>query len=172
MIIKISGDCILAPELKSLKDKIGFEGHIWLPGGGTAISRYLEGNGIKTEYKDGERVTPPEAIPIIREILTMQAEGVAHLFNEPKMGIVEGYELVTGKRREGYGEVGEPKSFGFMKGPWSFIMTPICRTDNWDILNVNGDRMARFLSEKTKMPIITVTLQGRTKDGEVVYCAK
>jgi acetylglutamate kinase len=52
-------------------------------GGGPQISRELEARGIHSEFKGGYRVTTPEAIGVVREVLATQVGGeLVSLINE------------------------------------------------------------------------------------------
>jgi acetylglutamate kinase len=73
-------------------------------GGGPQISAELERRGITSEFRGGLRVTSPEAIEVVREVLTMQVgHEIASLINDhgalaqPLSGETDG--LFRAKRR-------------------------------------------------------------------------
>jgi acetylglutamate kinase len=87
-------------------------------GGGPQISAELERRGITSEFRGGLRVTSPEAIEVVREVLTMQVgPEIASLINDhgataqPLSGETDGLFLA---RRRGTVVAGESVDLGLV----------------------------------------------------------
>lgn len=78
MVVKYGGNAMVSEELRrAFAEDIVFLHHVGIRpvvvhGGGPQISRMLERVGIESEFKGGLRVTTPEAMDVVRMVLTGQ----------------------------------------------------------------------------------------------------
>lgn len=134
-------------------------------GGGKNISRSLEKNNIKTEFKGGYRVTSKEAIEIVEQVLSggMNKKIVQGLKNERLNACgISGKDagLITAEKKvipEGdIGFVGEVKKVDttileiMMEKGYIPVISPVSSSENGDTLNVNADDAAFAVAEALK----------------------
>ncbi|GIF17359.1 acetylglutamate kinase [Actinoplanes tereljensis] len=78
VVIKYGGNAMITPELqKAFAEDIVFMRYVGIKpvvvhGGGPQISRMLDKLGIESEFRGGLRVTTPEAMDVVRMVLTGQ----------------------------------------------------------------------------------------------------
>lgn len=89
IVVKFGGNAMVDDELKrAFAADMVYLHHVGvLPvvvhGGGPQISRALAERGIESEFRGGLRVTSPEAMEVVREVLTREVSGeLAALINE------------------------------------------------------------------------------------------
>ena len=89
VVIKYGGNAMIAPELQtSFAQDVVFLRYagvrpVVVHGGGPQITEHLERLGIVSEFRGGLRVTTPEAMRVVRMVLTGQVNGdVVNLIND------------------------------------------------------------------------------------------
>ncbi|MDY3929998.1 MAG: acetylglutamate kinase [Clostridia bacterium] len=134
-------------------------------GGGKNISRSLEKNNIKTEFKGGYRVTSKEAIEIAEQVLSggMNKKIVQGLKNErlnacgisgKDAGLISAEKKVIPEGDIGF--VGEVKKVDttileiMMENGYIPVISPVSSSENGDTLNVNADDAAFAVAEALK----------------------
>lgn len=161
IVIKITGKVCdpenlanLAKDVKALAER-GMK-VIIIHGAGRQIDSALAQAGITTTKKDGVRVTPKEAMPVIAKVMSgINAEVANAIRNEGTATVCSDniqHALVSVVRKEGYGEVGEPQSVDAR-----VITTMLRRSDvlvlsclggcGEDRLNVNADDTALVVAK-------------------------
>ena len=133
-------------------------------GGGPQISRELQARGIHSEFRGGYRVTTPEAIAVVREVLATEVGGELvrlideHAPEEGSLGIgLPGDErgLFTGTRRTDLdlGLVGDadevnprPVLQALADGRIPVISSLALEHGTGEVLNVNADSAAASLA--------------------------
>lgn len=127
VVVKVTGNVMIDPEAQeSFAYDIAFlvacgVMPVVVHGGGPQISKRLEQKGIKTEFRRGYRVTTPEMIGVIREVLTGEISGqIAASINQIRPGLAEVVsgekeELLGGRRRKAEGiRGGKPVDLGLV----------------------------------------------------------
>lgn len=110
VVVKFGGNAMVDDSLKrAFAEDMVYLHHVGIKpvvvhGGGPQISAELKRRGIESEFRGGLRVTSPEAMEVVREVLTGEVgRELADLINEhgdlaqPVSGETEG--LFTGRRR-------------------------------------------------------------------------
>src|SRR6185295_11672582 len=73
MVIKYGGNAMVNDELRrAFAEDVVFLHHVVVHGGGPQINAMLSRLGIESEFKGGLRVTTPEAMDVVRMVLTGQ----------------------------------------------------------------------------------------------------
>jgi acetylglutamate kinase len=110
IVVKFGGNAMVDDELKMAfaEDMVYLRlagvKPVVVHGGGPQITAELKHRGIASEFKGGYRVTTPESMPIVREVLVEQVGGeLVHLINEhgdfARATPGDEQELFTGTRR-------------------------------------------------------------------------
>ncbi len=135
-------------------------------GGGPQISAHLDRLGIESTFRAGLRVTTPEAMDVVRMVLTGQVNrDVVGLINRHGPFAVgmsgEDAHLLTARRISGTGENGEAVDIGHVGEVESVnpgavgalladgripVISTVARSDDGDVLNVNADTAAAALA--------------------------
>ena len=176
VVIKITGKICdptnlsnLAKDVKALTER-GMK-VIIVHGAGRQIDSALAIAGIKTEKKDGVRITPKEAIPVIAKTMKdINMEIGAAIRNEqiPTVCVDNiSRSLISATRKDGYGEVGEPESVDtraittVLRRSDVLVLSCLGRTGQ-DHLNVNADdaALAVAISLKAKKLIVLSDVPG------------
>ncbi|QEE61631.1 acetylglutamate kinase [Salinibacterium sp. dk2585] len=110
IVVKFGGNAMVDDELKrAFAADMVYLHHVGIRpvvvhGGGPQISRALKERGIESEFRGGLRVTSPDAMDVVRDVLTREVSGeLAALINEhgdlaqPVSGETQG--LFRGRRR-------------------------------------------------------------------------
>src|SRR5690606_18508887 len=110
IVVKFGGNAMVDDDLKrAFAADMVYLHHVGIRpvvvhGGGPQISRALKERGIESEFRGGLRVTSPEAMEVVRDVLTREVSGeLAALINEhgdlaqPLSGETQG--LFRGRRR-------------------------------------------------------------------------
>ena len=147
-------------------------------GGGPQISAHLDRLGIETTFRGGLRVTTPEAMDVVRMVLTGQVNrDVVGLINRHGPFAVgmsgEDAHLLTARRMLATGAQGEPIDIGHVgeveevnPGAVSAliadgripVISSVARSEDGEILNVNADTAASALAVAlgaTKFVVLT-----------------
>jgi acetylglutamate kinase len=124
-------------------------------GGGPEIQKQLDQAGVASEFRQGLRVTPPEAMEIVEMVLAGRVNKriVAHLqrYGLPAVGIsgVDGQTLLGRLYGEGaWGQVGEIASVDvtllrlLLDGGFLPVLSPVAFAPDLQPLNVNADSAA------------------------------
>ena len=110
VVVKFGGNAMVSPELQKAfaADMVylGYVGlkHVVVHGGGPQITAMLDRLGIPSEFRGGYRVTTPEAMEVVRMVLTGQvSRELVTLINEhgPLASAISGEDagLFGGRRR-------------------------------------------------------------------------
>ncbi|MET1051942.1 MAG: acetylglutamate kinase [Mycetocola sp.] len=110
VVVKFGGNAMVSPELtRAFAEDMIFLRHAGLKpvvvhGGGPQISARLSDLGIASEFRGGYRVTTPEAMTVVRDVLRGEVnQNLVDLINEHGEFAVglsgEDADLFTGKRR-------------------------------------------------------------------------
>ena len=111
VVVKFGGNAMVSPELqRTFAEDILYLHHVGLKpvvvhGGGPQISSMLDKLGIHSEFKGGYRVTTPEAMDVVRMVLTGHINrGIVRSLNELNPTIAIGMSgedagLFTGRKR-------------------------------------------------------------------------
>jgi acetylglutamate kinase len=89
IVVKFGGNAMVDDELKrAFAEDMVYLHHVGIRpvvvhGGGPQISKALAAQGIESEFRGGLRVTSPEAMAVVREVLTREVSGeLVDLINE------------------------------------------------------------------------------------------
>ncbi len=135
-------------------------------GGGPQISAHLDKLGMKSTFKAGLRVTTPEAMDVVRMVLTGQVNrDVVGLINQHGPFAVglsgEDAHLMTARRITATGDNGEPVDLGHVGEVESVdpgavkaligdgripVISSVARSERSGVLNVNADTAAAALA--------------------------
>jgi len=135
-------------------------------GGGPQINAHLDRLGIESTFRAGLRVTTPEAMDVVRMVLTGQVNrDVVGLINRHGPFAVgmsgEDAHLLTARRMHAVGEGGEPVDIGHVGEVTSVnpgavsalladqripVISTVARSDAGEVLNVNADTAAAALA--------------------------
>ncbi|HET9895141.1 MAG TPA: acetylglutamate kinase [Streptosporangiaceae bacterium] len=135
-------------------------------GGGPQISAHLDRLGIKSTFRAGLRVTTPEAMDVVRMVLTGQVNrDVVGLINQHGPFAVglsgEDAHLMTARRITPIGDNGEPVDIGHVGEVESVdpgavkaligdgripVISSVARSEAAEVLNVNADTAAAALA--------------------------
>lgn len=171
VVIKYGGNAMVDPVLQqSFAADVVFLRRVGLRpvvvhGGGPQISTMLDRLGVESEFVDGLRVTTPEAMEIVRMVLTGQVQrqvvsqinqhgplavGLsgedAHLFNARRRSVTENGEVVD------LGQVGDLAAVdaGFVRTVLDDDLIPVvssvARGDDGATYNINADTAAGALA--------------------------
>ncbi|GAA4181320.1 acetylglutamate kinase [Gryllotalpicola koreensis] len=111
VVVKFGGNAMVSPELqRTFAEDILYLHHVGLKpvvvhGGGPQISAMLDKLGIPSEFKGGYRVTTPEAMDVVRMVLTGHINrGIVRSINELSPAVAIGMSgedagLFTGRKR-------------------------------------------------------------------------
>ena len=124
VVVKYGGNAMTSPELQqAFAEDIVFLRYAGLRpvvvhGGGPQITEHLNRLGIESEFRGGLRVTTPEAMAIVRMVLTGQVNGdVVNLINDHGPFAVglsgEDAGMLTAERRDAIVD-GEPVDIGLV----------------------------------------------------------
>lgn len=124
VVVKYGGNAMTSPELQaSFAEDIVFLRNVGVRpvvvhGGGPQITEQFERAGIPSEFKGGLRVTTPEAMTVVRMVLTGQVNGdIVNLLNDHGPFAVglsgEDGGLLTAERRAAIVD-GEPVDIGLV----------------------------------------------------------
>lgn len=137
-------------------------------GGGPQISAELDARGIASEFRNGYRVTTPEAMVVVREVLATRVGAglVTELDTHGELGSgLPGDErgLFTGERRGDLGLVGDvvevdpaPVLAELAAGRIPVISSLALERDSDQALNVNADSAAAALAVALKAAKLVV----------------
>jgi acetylglutamate kinase len=124
IVVKFGGNAMVDDALKrSFAEDIVYLRYagirpVVVHGGGPQISAELQRRGITSEFRGGYRVTTPEAIDAVREVLTVQVNGeLVGLLNEHgplAVGMSGETENLFGGRRRGAVVDGEEVNLGLV----------------------------------------------------------
>lgn len=135
-------------------------------GGGPQINAHLDRLGIETTFRGGLRVTTPEAMDVVRMVLTGQVNrDVVGLINQHGPFAVglsgEDAHLMTARRLQAVGADGEQVDIGQVGEVESVnpgalaaliadgripVVSTVARSDSGEVLNVNADTAAAALA--------------------------
>ncbi|MGI9007708.1 MAG: acetylglutamate kinase, partial [Streptosporangiaceae bacterium] len=135
-------------------------------GGGPQISAHLDRLGMESEFRAGLRVTTPEAMDVVRMVLTGQVNrDVVGLINRHGPFAVgmsgEDAHLLTARRVGAIGDAGEEIDIGHVGevetvNPGAVraliadgripVLSSVARSDAGEVLNVNADTAAAALA--------------------------
>jgi acetylglutamate kinase len=135
-------------------------------GGGPQINAHLDRLGIESTFRSGLRVTTPEAMDVVRMVLTGQVNrDVVGLINRHGPFAVgmsgEDAHLLTARRISGTGDDGEAVDIGHVGQVESVnpgavgalladgripVISTVARSDDGEVLNVNADTAAAALA--------------------------
>ena len=123
-------------------------------GGGKAITRALEQSGVKTRFEQGYRVTTPELVEVVEQVLTHEINpGIVSMIN--KLGGracgFSGTEIFHCQRFRPLGQAGEPIDIGLVGEVTEVNTAPLLECIEQDIT-----------------PVISPTATG--EDGQIYNC--
>ena len=155
ILIKLGGHAMgeSSEWVNSIKSKWqSGERFVLVHGGGPQIDAALKSQNISSEFKDGLRVTSPDAMQIVEQTLTgiVQRRIVDELrrFGLPAVGISgsDGKTLMADIKRNGdYGLVGDITSVDskllvtLIGAGYLPVISPIATNSEGEVLNVNAD---------------------------------
>jgi acetylglutamate kinase len=136
-------------------------------GGGPQINAHLDRLGMKSTFRSGLRVTTPEAMDVVRMVLTGQVNrNLVGLINEHGPFAVgmsgEDAHLLTARRIQGKGDDGEVIDIGDVGEVESVnpgairalisdgripVISSVARNEDGGVLNVNADTAAAALAQ-------------------------
>ena len=125
VVIKYGGHAMTDPDAQeAFASDVQFLQHVGMfpvvvHGGGPQVSAMLDKLGIETPFREGVRVTTPEAMEIVRMVLTGQVQRrlVSRLNQRDSLAVgISGEDgaLFNAKRRTGVDEKGEEIDFGLV----------------------------------------------------------
>lgn len=163
LVIKISGklcdsDGSLAKLAGEVKELVGRGAMIILVhGGGKQADAALARAGIATEKKDGIRITPAKAIPVIGEAMSGINKGIVSAFCLEGIAATGidgiGCSLVRGKpfmERTGTVESVDSAAILALLKKSDVVVLSCLGKDDEGLLNINADQVAQAVSVATK----------------------
>ncbi|GGY56643.1 acetylglutamate kinase [Parvularcula lutaonensis] len=178
-VVKVGG-AILEQELGPLADALALLQLLGLPpvvvfGAGPQLDRELGEAGIELQRRDGLRVTPGEAVPLIaRETgrMTLALQSALRSHGAAALALPMGTVTARIIDEERYGCVGDVASvdgdavLGVLETGAVPLLSCIHPDEKGRLLNVNADGVARALSSELKpQKIVFVTGTGGVLDG-------
>lgn len=123
-------------------------------GGGKAITRAMEGAGLKAEFVQGQRVTDEAAVNVVDQVLSREINPEIVATINKLGGTARGFagtEIFTAKKHDSVGLSGEKLDLGFVG----------------QVTKVNTARLAGCI-ERGITPVISPTARGG--DGRIYNC--
>lgn len=141
-------------------------------GAGARISHALAEAGIPTEFVSGRRVTPDEAMPILREAFKRENQELVRQLGSRAIGLMGDDLGLEAERIPGYGNVGmllpivPPALWGLLANEALPVIAPLARGP----LNVNADDAAAVLAVAlfADRLVFVSDVPGVIVEGEVV----
>lgn len=153
-------------------------------GGGKRINHYLDRLGIKSEFKDGLRITTKESIDVVEMVLSgLINKEITALLNENGAKAIglsgKDSHLLSSKplKNGAYGFVGEINSVNknmldyILDGGYIPVIAPISVGENSQSYNVNADLCASSIAKcikADKVIFLTDTKGVLDKNGELI----
>lgn len=189
-VVKYGGSAQIDEELKSdfakdivLMSMVGIR-VIVVHGGGKRINHYLDRLGIKSEFKDGLRITTKESIDVVEMVLSgLINKEITALLNENGAKAIglsgKDSHLLSSKplKNGAYGFVGEINSVNknmldyILDGGYIPVIAPISVGENSQSYNVNADLCASSIAKcikADKVIFLTDTKGVLDKNGELI----
>lgn len=139
-------------------------------GGGKEISKLLEKLEIKSQFKDGYRVSSENVIEVAQYILNGKANkditskllmnGVKAIGLSGQDGILKANIKLDSNNNATYGRTGDIKSVQptileeLLKLKYVPVISPLANDDNFEPLNINSDLSACFIAKALKAHIL------------------
>lgn len=171
-VVKCGGAALAKEPFELLRHVAADDGAVVVHGAGARISAALSTVGIDSRYLDGRRVTPPEALPFVREAFRDENRALCRQIGPRALGLL-GDELgLEAERLPGLGEAGTllphvpPRLWGLLSTDAVPVIAPIARGP----LNVNADDAAAVLAValRAERLVFVSDVPGVLVDGEVV----
>lgn len=180
-VIKLSGKNLKQTDLllklfASLKEQADLKA-VFVHGGGIEVDSILNKLEIKTQKKDGIRVSTDEAMPYITGMLagtcakTLQGLALEAGLKAVSLCCTDGDTLTLQKMGEEYGKVAiaRPGDSRFLEALFSLGCTPfLCSIGhlNGTLYNINADTAAVAAAALFKAPLILVSDVAGVLDGD------
>ena len=123
-------------------------------GGGKAVTRALEQAGVKTRFEQGHRVTTPESLEVVEQVLSREVNpGIVSMINElgGRARGFSGTEIFRCKPFRPLGQAGEPLDIGRVG----------------EVTEVNTEPLLDCIAQDIT-PVISPTATG--EDGQIYNC--
>lgn len=183
-VVKVGG-AIIRDDLEALAAALAFLQTVGLApvvvhGGGPQIDEALAAAGVETEKRDGLRVTPPEALAVVRKTLTeanLALVDAIRAAGGTAAAIPQGVFEAVLKDEARYGRVGEPSGVRLemvaaaARGGETPILACLGETAAGVLVNVNADAAVRALVhalQPYKVVFLTETGGLLDADGDVI----
>ena len=165
MLVKLGGSLkgaeVLLDELAAYPGPLAV-----VHGGGPQIGAQLEALGFTTRFEGGERVTPPEQLLAVEQVLTQLGKALAHGLTQrgrPAVGVSgrdAGFLRARAEARLGrVGRVYRVETgllWRLLAAGYTPVVTPIA-VDDAGALNVNADLAAAAVAGALAWPVIFFT---------------
>ncbi|MBV7315382.1 acetylglutamate kinase [Shewanella sp. NIFS-20-20] len=147
-------------------------------GGGCVVEQQLQANGMKTQKRDGLRITPDEQMPIIAGALAgtanklLQAAAMKAGIHSVGLGLADGGLLVAEVKDESLGAVGkvaagDPALIEFVLSQgWLPVISSIAISPKGQLLNVNADQAASAVTSMLKGQLVLLSDVSGVLDGK------
>ncbi len=123
-------------------------------GGGKAVTRALEQAGVKTRFEQGHRVTTPDSLEVVEQVLSREVNpGIVSMINElgGRARGFSGTEIFRCKPFRPLGQAGEPLDIGRVG----------------EVTEVNTEPLLDCIAQDIT-PVISPTATG--EDGQIYNC--
>jgi len=171
-VVKCGGAALAKEPFELARHVPPGEGTVVVHGAGARISAALSCLGVESEFRGGRRVTPPEALPYVREAFRDENRALCRQIGPCALGLM-GDELgLEAERLPGLGEAGTlvphvpARLWGLLSTDAVPVIAPLARGP----LNVNADDAAAVLAVALRADrlVFVSDVDGVLVDGEVV----
>ncbi len=185
VVIKLGGHAMSSPEAMAsfARDILMMQQcnlhPVIVHGGGPVINAMLEKLQIKSEFKNGKRISNPETVEVVEMVLSGKVnKNIVQAINQQggrAVGISgKDADLLVCKKAEGdLGMVGEPVSINakvietLFKDGFIPVIAPLGGGENGETFNVNGDTAAGAIAAGLKADrLLLLTDVDGVKDAE------
>ena len=169
MVVKYGGNAMTDPvvrrEVAEVFGRVADDRPpILVHGGGPAIQSALEEAGVRSEFRRGLRITPPEAIPLIETVLTLLGKRLASEIG-PAVALTgrDAHLLRAVATSAELGRVGRmtevrPAVLGaLIEAGLVPVIACLALDDAGEPLNVNADEVAAAVAAAAAAPVVFLT---------------
>lgn len=171
-IVKCGGAALAKEPFDLVRHVAPGDGAVVVHGAGARISAALSTVGIESEFVGGRRVTPPGALPYVREAFRDENRALCRQIGPRAIGLLGDLLGLEAERLPGLGEAGAllphvpPRLWELLSTDAVPVIAPLARGP----LNVNADDAAAVLAIALRADrlVFVSDVPGVLVDGEVV----
>lgn len=171
-VVKCGGAALAKEPFELARHVAPDGGAVVVHGAGARISAALSTVGIESKYRDGRRITPPEALPYVREAFRDENHALCRQIGPRAVGLMGDALGLEAERLPGLGEAGTllphvpPRLWELLSTEAVPVIAPLARGP----LNVNADDAAAVLAVALRADrlVFVSDVPGVLVDGAVV----